>query len=60
VFDGIVGKVLGFITAYKLYIRMKMRGEVVIHVRRVGRYMEREHFGGGDEEAVKVAELRRL
>jgi len=29
VFDGIVGKVLGFIMAYKLYIRMKIRGEVV-------------------------------
>jgi len=29
VFDGIARKVLGFLTACKLYIRMRMRGEVV-------------------------------
>ena len=29
VFDGIVGKVSGFITAYKLFLRMKIRGDTV-------------------------------
>ena len=29
VFDGALSKVLGFVIAYKLYIRMKIRGIVV-------------------------------
>ena len=29
VFDGALSKVLGFVIAYKLYIRMKMRGVMV-------------------------------
>ena len=29
IFDGMLSKVIGFITAYKLYIRMRMREESV-------------------------------
>jgi len=29
VFDGIVGKVSGFVTACKLFLRIRMRGDVV-------------------------------
>ena len=29
IFDGITARVAGFITAYKLYIRMRMREEMV-------------------------------
>jgi len=93
VFNETIEKVLGFITAYKLYIRMKMRGIVVeeqiqwillyVQERSVDIWKEnilkdlekelleyetagefladiKKEFGGGDEETVKVAELKRI
>jgi len=93
VFDGTPGKVTGFITACKLYIRMKMRGVVVkeqiqwilsyvqeesvdiwkenilkdlegrlLEYETVGKFLAdiRKEFEGGDEEIVKVAELKRI
>jgi len=93
IFDGTVARVAGFITACKLYIRMKMREESVegqvqwilsyvqggtadvwkenvmeeLEVGEVEYEMAEEflmslkkEFGGGEEESVKAAELRKL
>jgi len=88
IFDGSSAKVGGFISAYKLYIRMRMRGESVEgQVQWILSYVQGEtadvmeeleageieyetaeeflmnlkkEFGGGEEEAVKAAELRKL
>ena len=93
VFNGEAGRVGGFITVYKLYLRMKMREATVEkQVQWILSYIQREsadvwkenilkdleaeeveyksagkflaglkrEFGGGDEEVVKVAELRKL
>ena len=93
VFDRTLSKVSGFVTAYRLYIRMKMRGTIVEEkIQWILSYVQRElanvwkenmlenleaglleyeiagkflidirkEFGGGDEELVKVAELKRL
>ena len=93
IFDGTPAKVGEFISAYKLYIRMRMRGESVEgQVQWILSYVQGEsadvwkenimeeleseeveyesaeefliglkkEFGGGEEELVKVAELRRL
>jgi len=85
VFDGTPSKVLGFITACKLYRKTKMRGMLVeeqiqwvlLHVQggaadvwkeNVLEELEAEEFlaevkkefGGGKEELVKTAELRKL
>ena len=93
VFNGEVGRVGGFITACKLYLRMKMRettveeqvqwilsyiqegsadiwkeniledleaGEVEYELAREFLAGLKREFGGEDEEAVKVAELRKL
>ena len=49
-FDRSSGKVLGFVTACKLYIRMKMRSIVsrrtnfVIYTRRISRYLEGKYL----------------
>jgi len=93
VFDRTPSKISGFVTAYKLYIRIKIR-EVTVkeQIQWVLLYMQgglvdiwkeniledleeglleyetveefladiRKEFRGGDEEAVKVAELKRL
>jgi len=91
--DGTSTKVGGFISACKLYIRMRMRGELVegqvqwmlsyiqggsadIWKENIMEELEsgeveyesaeeflmslRKEFGGGEEESVKVAELRKL
>ena len=93
IFDGTSAKVGGFITACKLYIRMRLRGESVEgQVQWILSYIQGEsadiwkenimdklesgeveyesaeeflnslkrEFGGGEEESVKAAELRRL
>ena len=93
VFNGETGKVGGFITAYRLYLRMKMKEAMVeeqvqwilLYVQRGSADVWKENiledletgeveyksarkflvelkreFGGGDEKAVKVTELRKL
>jgi len=93
IFNGEVGKVGGFITACRLFVRMKMRGNTVEEqVQWVLSYVQggsadvwkenvmeeletgkveyesveefltslRKEFGGGEEESVKAAELRKL
>jgi len=93
IFDGTSVKVGGFISAYKLYIRMRMRGETVkgqvqwmlsyiqggsvdVWKKNIMKELEsgeveyksaeeflmslRKEFGGGEEESVKAAELRKL
>ena len=93
IFNGEAGKVGGFITACRLYIRMKLRGMLVeeqvqwvlsyvqggsvdvwkenVMEELEGRKVEYEsiekfltdlkkEFGEGEEEVVKVAELRRM
>jgi len=93
IFNGEAGKVGGFITACRLYLRMKMRGtSVEEQVQWVLSYVQegsadvwkenvmeeleageveyetveeflmglRKEFGRGEEESVKVAELRKL
>ena len=93
IFNGEAGKVGGFITACRLYLKMKMRGiSVEEQVQWVLSYVQggladvwkenimeelesgeieyetaeefftnlRKEFGGGEEESVKVAELRKL
>ena len=90
IFNGEAGKVGGFITACRLYLRMKLRGMTVEEqVQWVLSYVQggsadvwkenvmeelksgemeyktaeefsRKEFGGGEEESVKAAELRRM
>jgi len=93
IFNGEAGKVGGFITACRLFVRMKMRGNTVEEqVQWVLSYVQggsadvwkenvieeleageveyesveefltslRKEFGGGEEESVKTAELRKL
>ena len=93
IFNGEAGKVGGFITACRLYLKMKMRGtSVEEQVQWVLSYVQggsadvwkenvmeelesgemeyetvekfftslRKEFGGGEEESVKAAELRKL
>jgi len=93
IFNGEAGKVGGFITACRLYLRMKLRGTTVEEqVQWVLSYVQggsadvwkenvmeeleagemeyetaeefftslRKEFGGGEEESVKAAELRKM
>jgi len=93
IFNGEAGKVGGFVTTYRLYLRMKMReatveeqvfwilshvqggsvdtwkenvmeelesGEVEYETAEEFLTSLKKEFGGGEEEAVKVAELRRM
>ena len=93
IFNGEVGRVGGFVTAYRLYLRMKMmEGTVKEQVQWILSYVQGEsvdvwkenvmeeleseeveyesvedfltslkkEFGGGEEESMKVAELRKL
>jgi len=93
IFNGEAGKVGGFITACRLYIKMRLRGNIVEEqVQWVLTYVQggsadvwkenmmeelesgeveyesveefltclRKEFGGGEEESVKAAELRKL
>ena len=93
IFNGEAGRVGGFITACRLYIKMKLRGTTVEEqVQWVLTYMQggpadvwkenimeelesgeveyesveefltclKKEFGGGEEESVKAAELRKL
>jgi len=93
IFNGEAGRVGGFITACRLYIRMKLRGNTVeeqiqwiltyvqggsadvwkenmmeelesgeIEYEMVEEFLTslRKEFGGGEEESVKAAELRRM
>ena len=92
-FDRTPSKVFGFLSAYKLYIRMRLRKSSVeeqiqwvlfyiqersadiwkenvmeeleveeIEYESVGEFLAeiKKEFGGGDEELVKVAELKRI
>ena len=92
-FDGAPSKVSGFVAAYKLYIRMRLRessveeqiqwvlsyvqggsadiwkenvieeletGEIEFESAREFLAEIRKEFGGGDEESVKVAELKKI
>jgi len=63
VFDGTPLKVLGFVTACKLYGKAKMRGGacgrtdpvgVIICIRRSGRHMERECVGGIGGRRIRI------
>jgi len=53
VFDRALGKVSGFITVYKLFLRMRMKGDtvkeqiqwIVIYIRRISRCLEKECIG---------------
>ena len=93
IFNGEAGKVGGFVTACRLYLRMKMReamveeqvfwvlshvqggsadvwkenvmeelesGEMEYEMAEEFLTVLKKEFGGGEEEAVKVAELRKL
>ena len=93
IFNGEAGRVGGFVTAYRLYLRMKMReGTVEEQVQWILSYVQggsadvwkenvmeelesgeveyesvedfltslKKEFGGGEEESVKAAELRKL
>jgi len=88
IFNGEVGRVGGFITACRLYIKMRLRGNTVEEqIQWVLTYVQggsadvmeeleageveyesveefftilRKEFGGGEEESVKAAELRKL
>lgn len=67
VFDRMTRKVLEFITAYKLFSRMKMREDVVKEVENLEYEIVeeflinlRKEFREGDKKAVKVVELKRL
>ena len=93
IFNGEAGKVGGFITACRLFLRMKMRGSTVeeqvqwvlsyvqggsadiwkenvmeemeageVEYKSVEEFLAclRKEFGGGEEESVKAAELRKL
>ena len=93
VFSREAGKVLGFMIAYKLYIKARMmeatveeqvqwvlsfvqRGSVdiwkqnvledleerILEFESVGKFLTviKNEFGGGDEESVKVADLKKL
>jgi len=93
IFNGEAGKVGGFITACRLFVRMKMRGNTVeeqvqwvlsyvqggsadvwkenvmeeleageIEYETVEEFLTslRKEFGGGEEESVKAAELRKI
>ena len=67
VFDRITRKVLEFITAYKLFIRMKIREDAVKEVENLEYEIVeeflinlRKEFREGDKKAVKVVELKRL
>ena len=93
IFDGTPAKIGRFISACKLYIRMRMRGELVEgQIQWILSYVQggsadvwkenimeelelgeveyesveefliglKKEFGGGEEESVKVAELRKL
>ena len=93
IFNGEAGRVGGFITAYRLYIKMRLRGNMVEkQVQWVLTYMQggsvdvwkenmmeelesgeveyesveefltclKKEFGGGEEESVKAAELRKI
>ena len=93
IFNGETGRVGGFITAYRLYIKMRLRGNMVEEqVQWVLTYMQggsadvwkenmmeelesgeveyesveefltclKKEFGGGEEESVKVVELRKI
>ena len=93
IFNGEAGKVGSFITACRLFVRMKMKGNTVeeqvqwvlsyvqggsadvwkenvieelelgeVEYKNVEEFLTslRKEFGGGEEESVKVAELRKL
>ena len=93
IFNGEAGKVGGFITAYRLYLRIKMRETTVeeqvqqvlsfmqegsvdvwkenvledlkegaLEYKSVGKFLAaiKKEFGRGEEESVKVAELKKL
>lgn len=67
VFDRMTRKVLEFITAYKLFIRMKIREDAVKEVENLEYEIVeeflinlRKEFREGDKKAVKVVELKRL
>ena len=67
VFDRMTRKVLEFIIAYKLFIRMKIREDAVKEVENLEYEIVeeflidlRKEFREGDKKAVKVVELKRL
>ena len=67
VFDRMTRRILEFITAYKLFIRMKIREDAVKEVKNLEYEIVeeflinlRKEFREGDKKAVKVVELKRL
>ena len=67
VFNRMTRRILEFITAYKLFIRMKIREDAVKEVENLEYEIVeeflinlRKEFREGDKKAVKVVELKRL
>ena len=68
-FNRKVSKVLEFLTVCRLFIRMKMRNNIIedlesesLTYATVGEFLSdlKEEFGGEDDETMKVVELKKM